>query len=80
MAWLLFAARLERVERLAELLDLPTDTQRVAALTTGQSTGRKSMDDHAPAELDRRLGWTLRPGKRGRPRSQKNDPGQRKLM
>jgi len=56
MAWLLFASRLERVESLVELLDLPTNTQRVAALTKGQTIGRRSMDDHALAELERRLG------------------------
>jgi hypothetical protein len=56
MAWLLFASRLERVESLAELLDLPVDTQRVAALTKGQTIGRRSMDDNALAELERRLG------------------------
>jgi len=56
MAWLLFAPRLERVESPAELLDLPTDTQRVAALTKGPTIGRRSMDDHALAELERRLG------------------------
>jgi len=56
MAWSLFASRLERVEILVELLDLPTNTQRVAALTKGQTIGRRSMDDHALAELERRVG------------------------
>jgi hypothetical protein len=34
------------------------------------------MGDQALGELEKRLGRTLRPGKRGRPRSEKNDPRQ----
>ena len=72
--------QLERVEGFAELLELPADTERVAALTKGQTIRRPLMGDHELAELERRLGRTLRPGKPGRPPSKKNDPGQLKLM
>ena len=36
--------------------------------------------DQALGELEKRLGRTLRPGKRGRPRSEKNDPRQLELV
>ena len=71
---------LARVEGFAELLELPADTERVAALTKGQTIGRPLMSDQELAELEKRLGRTLRPGKRGRPPSQKNDPRQLKIV
>jgi putative transposase len=71
---------LERVEGFVELLELLAGTERVAALTKGQTIGRPLMGDHELAALERRLGRTLRPGKRGRPPSKKKDPEQQKLM
>ena len=71
---------LERVEGFAELLELPADPERVAALTKGQTIGRPLMGDQELGELEERLGRTLRPGKRGRPSSQKNDPRPPKLV
>jgi len=71
---------LDRVESFAEFLQMPADTERVAALTKGQTIGRPLMDDQELGELEKRLGRTLRPGKRGRPPLQKNDPRQLKLV
>ncbi len=71
---------LDRVDRFADFLEVPGDPERVAALTKGQTIRRPLMGDHELAELERRLGRTLRPGKRGWPPSKKNDPGQLKLM
>jgi len=61
-------------------LQMPADTERVAALTKGQTIGRPLMGDQELGELEKRLGRTLRPGKRGRPPLQKNDPRQLKLV
>jgi hypothetical protein len=62
------------------VLEVPADPERVAALTKGQAIGRPLMGDQALGELEKRLGRTLRPGKRGRLPSQKNDPRQLKLV
>ena len=67
---------LDRVDRFADFLEVPADPERVAALTKGQTIGRPLMGDQELGELEKRLGRTLRPGKRGRPPSQKNDPSQ----
>jgi len=71
---------LERVENVAQFLDRPEDPERVAALTGGQTVGRPLMGEHALAELEKRLGRTLRPGKPGRRPSSKNDPDQLELV
>ncbi|ESQ16923.1 MAG TPA: hypothetical protein DIW77_12400 [Chromatiaceae bacterium] len=57
---------LDRVDHFAECLERPADAERVAALTKGQTIGRPLMGDQALGELEKRLGRTLRPGKRGR--------------
>jgi putative transposase len=57
---------LDRVDRFADLLAVPADPERVAALTKGQAIGRPLMGDKALGEFEKRLGRTLRPGKRGR--------------
>ena len=69
---------LDRVDHFATFLEIPEDSERVAALTKGQTIGRPLMGE-AFGELKKRLGRTLRPGKRGRPPSQKNDPRQLKI-
>jgi putative transposase len=56
---------LDRVDHFAECLERPADAERVAALTKGQTIGRPLMGE-AFGELKKRLGRTLRPGKRGR--------------
>ncbi|QEP42478.1 transposase [Ectothiorhodospiraceae bacterium BW-2] len=61
---------LDRVERLDEFLDMPANAELEAALAKGQSIGRPLMGDQALAELEKTLGRSLRPGKRGRPPSQ----------
>ena len=71
---------LDRVESFAEFLQMPADTERVAALRKGQTIGRPLMGDQELGKLEKRLGRALRPGKRGRPPSQKNDPRQLKLV
>ena len=71
---------LERVDSFADFLEVPADPERVAALTKGQTIGRPLMGDQELGELEKRLGRTLRPGKRGRPPSQKDDPRQPKLV
>ncbi len=71
---------LERVDSFADFLEVPADAERVAALTKGQTIGRPLMGDQELGELEKRLGRTLRPGKRGRPPSQKNDPRQLELV
>jgi putative transposase len=71
---------LDRVDRFADFLEVPADPEQVAALTKGQTVGRPLMGDQELGELEKRLGRTLRPGKRGRPPSQKNDPRQLKLV
>ncbi|MFB1487784.1 MULTISPECIES: transposase [unclassified Thiocapsa] len=71
---------LDRVDRFADFLEVPVDPEQVAALTKGQTIGRPLMGDQALGELEKRLGRTLRPGKRGRPPSQKNDPRQLNLV
>ena len=71
---------LDRVDSFADFLEVPADPERVAALTKGQTIGRPLMGDQELGELEKRLGRTLRPGKRGRPPSQKNDPRQLKLV
>ena len=71
---------LDRVESFAEFLEIPEDSERVAALTGGQTTGQPLMGDQALGEFEKRLGRTLRPGKPGRPRSQKNDPRQLEMV
>jgi putative transposase len=60
---------LERVENFAAFLDMPVDPEPVAGLTRGRTIGRPLMGEHELAELEKRLGPTLRPGKRGRPSS-----------
>ena len=65
---------LNRVDSFAEFLEMPADPERVAALTKGQTIGRPLMGDKELGELEKRLGRTLRPGKRGRRPTQKNDP------
>jgi len=54
--------------------------QRVAALTKGQSVGRPLMGDHEFGALEKCLGRTLRPRKRGRAPGPKNDAGQAPLV
>jgi putative transposase len=73
-------ALLDRIENFAEFLEVPTDPERVAALSKGHTIGRPLMGDQALAELEKRLGRPLPPGKRGRPPSQKHDARQRKLV
>jgi putative transposase len=58
---------LERVDRFADFLAIPADPEMVSALTKGRTIGRPLMGDHELGELEKRLGRTLRPGKRGRP-------------
>jgi putative transposase len=70
----------DRVDHFAEFLEIPEDSERVAALTGGQTTGQPLMGDQALGEFEKRLGRTLRPGKPGRPRSQKNDPRQLEMV
>jgi putative transposase len=70
---------LNRVDSFAEFLEMPADPERVAALTKGQTIGRPLMGDKELGELEKRLGRTLRPGKRGRSPTQKNDPRQLEL-
>ena len=64
---------LDRVEQLDEFLDMAPDPELEAALAKGQTIGRPLMGDQALAELEKRLGRPLRPGKRGRRASPKND-------
>ena len=71
---------LERVEHVAQFLDTPEGPEQVAALTRGQTIGRPLMGVHALAELEKRLGRMLRPGKRGRRPSSKGDPEQLELV
>ncbi|MDZ7750797.1 MAG: transposase [Gammaproteobacteria bacterium] len=71
---------LDRVDSFVEFLDTPEDPERVAALTRGQSIGRPLMGDRELGELEKRLGRPLRPGKRGRPPSEKKDPRQQKTV
>ena len=71
---------LDRVDSFADFLEVPADPEQVAALTKGQTIGRPLMGDQELGELEKRLGRALRPGKRGRPPSQKNDPRQLKLV
>ena len=52
---------------------------RPCALAKGQTIGRPLMGEML-AELEKRLGRRLRPGKRGRRASSKKDAGQLKLM
>jgi putative transposase len=71
---------LDRVDSFANFLDVPADPEQVDALTKGHTVGRPLMGDQELGELEKRLGRTLRPGKRGRSPSQKNDPRQLKLV
>ena len=71
---------LDRVDSFADFLEVPADPEQVAALTKGQTIGRPLMGDQELGDLEKRLGRTLRPGKRGRPPSQKNGPKQIKLL
>ena len=71
---------LDRVERLDEFLDMAPDPELEAALAKGQTIGRPLMGDQALAELEKRFGRRLRPGKRGRRASPKKDAGQLKLV
>ena len=71
---------LERVESFAEFLNLPEDTELGTALTRGQTIGRTLMGDQELGKLEKRLGRILRPAKRGRVPSQKDDPRQLDLM
>ena len=71
---------LQRVENVAEFLNMPPDPEMEAALMQGQTIGRPLMGSRALADLERKLGRALRPGKRGRPASQKDDPRQLKLV
>ena len=71
---------LDRVERLDEFLDMAPDPELEAALAKGQTIGRPLMGDQALAELEKRLGRPLRPGKRGRRASPKNDTRQIRLV
>jgi putative transposase len=67
---------LQRDDNLAELFNMPPDAEMETALMQGQSIGRPLMRSRALADLERKLGRALRPGKRGRPASQNDDPRQ----
>ena len=67
---------LDRVEQLDEFLDMAPDPELEGALARGQTIGRPLMGDQALAELERRLGRRLRPGKRGRRASPKKNSRQ----
>ncbi len=71
---------LDRVERLDDFLNMALEAELEAALAKGQSIGRPLMSDQALAELEKRFARPLRPGKRGRPVSPKNDVRQLKLV
>ena len=71
---------LDRVDSFADFLEVPAGPERVAALTKGQTLGRPLLGDQELADRERRLGRTLRAGKRGRPHSKKTDPRQRKCV
>jgi len=62
------APLLARVGRFADFLRTPGDgeAERLAALKAAESTGRPVGAEPFIADLERRLGRTLRPGKRGR--------------
>ncbi len=71
---------LDRVERLDEFLDMAPDPELETALAKGQTIGRPLMGDQALAELEKRLGRPLRPRKRGRRASPKNDTKKIRLV
>ena len=58
---------LDRVDNVAEFLDMEADATLEAALAKGQSIGRPLMSDAALTALEQRLGRPIRPRKRGRP-------------
>ena len=69
-----------RVEKLAEFLGMEPDGGLEAALEKGQTIGRPLLDESALIELEKRLQRPLRPGKRGRPKAQRDDPYQQQLV
>lgn len=71
---------LQRVDQVAEFFDDAPDPELVAALTKGQTVGRPLMGDHTLGALEKRLGRTLRPRKRGRAPAPKNDAGQTPMV
>ena len=73
-------ALLERVDNVTDFLAAGPDSASEAASKKGQTIGRPLMDDQALAELEKRLGRPIRPGKRGRPRTAKDDRSEHKLV
>jgi putative transposase len=71
---------LQRVDQVAEFFDDAPDPELVAALTKGQTVGRPLMGDHELGAIEKRLGRTLRPRKRGRAPAPKNDEGQTPMV
>ena len=74
------APLLARLDNVTEFLAAEPDSALEAALTKGQTIRLPLMDDQALAELESRLGRPIRPRKRGRPRTAKEDRPERKLV
>ena len=74
------APLLDRVDNVTEFLTAEPDSALEAALTKGQTIGRPLMDDRTLAELEDRLGRPIRPRKRGRPRTTRDDRAKHKLV
>ena len=58
---------LDRAGSVSGFLDMTPDAEREAALEKGLTIGRPLMEEQALGKLEKTIGRSLRPGKRGRP-------------
>jgi len=66
---------LDRVDDVREFMTAAPRHELEYALEKGQSIGRPLMEEGALKELERKLGRTIRPAKRGRPSKKAKTPG-----
>ena len=71
---------LDRVDDVSEFLAATPEQDLEIALEKGQSIGRPLMEEGMLVELERKLGRTIRPARRGRPKMKGEDSGQLKLV
>ena len=71
---------LDRVDNISEFFAAAPEQELELALEKGQAIGRPLMDERALVELERKMGRSIRPVKRSRPKREGEDSSQMKLV